>query len=191
VTFNGICKHSYIPQRGLYLCIYPRLCFKLHFLDPTFVKERCVVRPVHLLFRYISSVWTLGLTHISPFSTHFPTMSSTAVRAAVPNGIPRPDLDLPVGHCSRFLVNIRILRCPSFQYPDRPEVITDNLLKLTELAPDPCVHLIYISLRPCSLKRSGEGRRARFVFKNLISKLHEFISETKCVLLPIVLSGWP
>lgn len=60
-------------------------------------------------------------------------MSSTAV----PNGISRPDLDLP--------------------YPDRPEVITDNLLKLTELAPDP---------------------RVRFIFKNLISKLHEFVSET-------------
>lgn len=60
-------------------------------------------------------------------------MSSTAV----PNGISRPDLDLP--------------------YPDRPEVITDNLLKLTELAPDP---------------------RVKFIFKNLISKLHEFISET-------------
>ncbi|KAI0274103.1 aromatic compound dioxygenase [Russula aff. rugulosa BPL654] len=64
-------------------------------------------------------------------------MSSTEVRAAVPNGIPKPDLDLP--------------------YPDRPEVITDNLLKLTELAPDP---------------------RVRFIFKNLISKLHEFVNET-------------
>ena len=93
--------------------IYPRLCFQLLFVDPTFVKERCVVRPVHLIFPYISSLWTLSLTRFSSFSIHFPlaTMSSTAVRAAVPNGIPRPDLDLPVGHCSRFLVNIRILRC--------------------------------------------------------------------------------
>ena len=70
-----------------------------------------------------------------------------------------------------------------FQYPDRPEVITDNLLKLTELAPDPCVHLIYISFHSCTLKRSGEGRRVKFIFKNLISKLHEFVSETKCVRL--------
>jgi Catechol dioxygenase N terminus len=29
----------------------------------------------------------------------------------------------------------------------------------------------------------GEGRRTRFIFKNLITKLHEFISETKCVFL--------
>jgi len=70
-----------------------------------------------------------------------------------------------------------------FQYPDRPEVITDNLLKLTELAPDPCVHLTYISFHISTLRRSGEGRRARFIFKNLISKLHEFVSETKCVSL--------
>lgn len=180
---------SHILQWGVYLCIYPRLCFELLFLDPTFVKERCVVRPVHLLFRYISSVWTLGLTHISPFSIHFPTMSSTAVRAAVPNGIPRPDLDLPVGHCFRSLCQHTYFTLP-FQYPDRPEVITDNLLKLTELAPDPCVHLIYISLRSCTLRRSWEDRRVKFIFKNLISKLHEFVSETKCVLL-IVLSGWP
>jgi hypothetical protein len=79
-------------------------------------KERCVVRPVHLLFCYISPLWTLiwGLTHSSllilPFSIIFPTMSSTDVRAAVPNGIPKPDLDLPVGHGSP--VNVRILRCP-------------------------------------------------------------------------------
>jgi hypothetical protein len=112
-----------------------------------FVKKRCLLRPVHPIFRYISSLWTLGLTHISPFSIHFITMSSTAVRA--------PDLDLPVGHCLRFIVNIRILRLP-FQYPDRPEVITDNLLKLTELAPDPCVHLLYLSFHFYTLKRSGE-----------------------------------
>ncbi|KAF8462638.1 aromatic compound dioxygenase [Russula ochroleuca] len=64
-------------------------------------------------------------------------MSPADVHAAVPNGIPVPDLDLP--------------------YPDRPEVITANLLKITELAPDP---------------------RVRFIFKNLISKLHEFVHET-------------
>lgn len=29
-----------------------------------------------------------------------------------------------------------------------------------------------------------EDRRARFVFKSLISKLHEFVSETKCVHRP-------
>ena len=112
MIFADIFEKLYSERDEWGLCIYPRLCFKLLFLDPTFVKERCVVRPVHLIFRYISSVWTLGLTHISPLSIHFPTMSSTAMRAAVPNGIPRPDLDLPVGHCFRFLVNIRVLRCP-------------------------------------------------------------------------------
>jgi hypothetical protein len=100
--------------RALYSLFIPIYASKLLFLDPTFVKKRCVVRPVHPIFCYISSLWTRGLTHISPsrFSTHFPTMSSTAVRAPVPNGIPKPDLDLPVGHCSRFPVNSRILRCP-------------------------------------------------------------------------------
>lgn len=56
---------------------------------------------------------------------------------AVSNGIPAPNLDLPL--------------------PDRPEIITGNLLKLTELAPNP---------------------RTKFIFHNLISKLHEFVSET-------------
>jgi len=66
-------------------------------------------------------------------------MSPTEFPAAVPNGIPPPPptLDLP--------------------YPDRPEVITENILKLTELAPNP---------------------RVRFVFKNLLSKLHQFVTET-------------
>jgi len=64
-------------------------------------------------------------------------MSSTEVRAAVSNGLSVPDLDLP--------------------YPDKPEVITANVLKLTELMPD---------------------SRSRFIFKNLISKLHEFVAET-------------
>jgi len=71
-------------------------------------------------------------------------MSTTEVRREVTNanGIPPPDLDLPC--------------------PESPADVTANLLKLTELAPDP---------------------RARFVFKSLISKLHEFVSETKYVLL--------
>ncbi|KAH9956263.1 aromatic compound dioxygenase [Russula dissimulans] len=64
-------------------------------------------------------------------------MSPTEVHAAVSNGISAPDLDLP--------------------YPDRPEVITANVLKLTELIPNP---------------------RSRFIFKSLISKLHEFVAET-------------
>jgi len=53
------------------------------------------------------------------------------------NGIPPPSLHLP--------------------YPERPEDITANILKLTELAPNP---------------------RTRFIFKRLISKLHGFVSET-------------
>jgi len=56
---------------------------------------------------------------------------------AVSNGIPPPDLDLP--------------------YPDKHEIITDNLLKLTELAPD---------------------ERTRFIFKNLINHVHSFVTET-------------
>ncbi|KAF8462639.1 aromatic compound dioxygenase [Russula ochroleuca] len=66
-------------------------------------------------------------------------MSTTEVRdePSHANGILPPNLDLP--------------------YPDSPSEITANLLKLTELAPNP---------------------RARIVFKSLISKLHEFISQT-------------
>ncbi|KAF8270419.1 Intradiol ring-cleavage dioxygenase [Lactarius quietus] len=59
---------------------------------------------------------------------------------SVSNGIPPPDLDLP--------------------YPDSAEVFTSNLLKLTELTPDP---------------------RVRFIFQNLVTKLHEFVKETQCV----------
>ena len=53
------------------------------------------------------------------------------------------------------------------------------MLKLTELTPNP-----YVPVRCMILLRikTSEGRRARFVFKTLVSKLHEFISETKCVL---------
>ncbi|THH13358.1 hypothetical protein EW146_g6850 [Bondarzewia mesenterica] len=58
------------------------------------------------------------------------------------NGIPPPPFELPV---------------LTSGLPDRPEIITDNLLKLTELAPNP---------------------RTRFIFRNLISKLHEFVNET-------------
>ncbi|KAN0137733.1 aromatic compound dioxygenase [Lactarius tabidus] len=65
-------------------------------------------------------------------------MSPQEVRAAVSNGIPPPDIDLP--------------------YPDSAEAITSNILKLTELTPDP---------------------RTKFIFQNLIAKLHEFVNETK------------
>lgn len=59
------------------------------------------------------------------------------VNKAVSNGIAPPNLDLP--------------------YPDKPEIITSNLLKLVELTPDP---------------------RHKFIMKNLISHMHQFISET-------------
>ncbi|OBZ75804.1 Hydroxyquinol 1,2-dioxygenase [Grifola frondosa] len=59
------------------------------------------------------------------------------VERAVSNGIPPPKLDLP--------------------YPDTPEFITENLLKLLELTPNP---------------------RHKFVLKNLIKHLHQFINET-------------
>jgi len=108
-------------------------------------------------------------------------MSPTEVRAAVSNGIPVPDLDLPVR--DSFNVDIRFdvanltLRWHS-QYPDGPEVVTANLLKLTELAPNP-----YVTY-PCDglYADAYGGRRVRFIFKNLISKLHEFVAETKSVL---------
>ncbi|KAH7912165.1 Intradiol ring-cleavage dioxygenase [Hygrophoropsis aurantiaca] len=62
---------------------------------------------------------------------------STDVHAAVSNGNPPPDFELP--------------------YPDRPEVITANMLKLVEQTKDP---------------------RNRFVFKVLIKHLHQFVNET-------------
>ncbi|KAH8994533.1 aromatic compound dioxygenase [Lactarius akahatsu] len=65
-------------------------------------------------------------------------MSPPEVRAAVSNGIPPPVLDLP--------------------YPDGAEVITSNILKLIELAPNP---------------------RVKFIFQNLVTKLHEFVNETR------------
>lgn len=34
------------------------------------------------------------------------------------------------------------------QYPDRPELITENLMKLVELTPDPCVHGLQDALTP-------------------------------------------
>ena len=63
-------------------------------------------------------------------------MSLPEVRAAVPNGIPPPDLDLPVSIQSMVALRIDL----SFrQYPDSAEVITSNILKLIELTPNPCV----------------------------------------------------
>ena len=70
-------------------------------------------------------------------------MSQSDVRAAVPNGISVPDMDLPVrdnfpSRYSRFTLRS--------QYPDSPEVITANVLKLTELTPDPYGHSTYLFL---------------------------------------------
>ncbi|KAL6299228.1 aromatic compound dioxygenase [Sparassis latifolia] len=56
---------------------------------------------------------------------------------AVSNGLPAPPFELP--------------------FPDKPELITENLLKLVELTPDP---------------------RHRFLFRNLILHLHQFVEET-------------
>ncbi|OBZ67526.1 Hydroxyquinol 1,2-dioxygenase [Grifola frondosa] len=55
---------------------------------------------------------------------------------AVSNGISPPDFELP--------------------FPDGPETVTENTLKLVELTPDP---------------------RHKFIAKNLITHLHQFISE--------------
>jgi len=65
------------------------------------------------------------------------------------------------------------------QYPEGPEDITANMLKLTELTPNPYVLVCCMTLLRV---KTSEGRRVRFIFKCLISKLHEFVSETKCVL---------
>jgi len=53
------------------------------------------------------------------------------------------------------------------------------MLKLTELTPNPYVLVCCMTLLRI---KTSEGRRVRFIFKSLISKLHEFISETRCVL---------
>jgi len=53
------------------------------------------------------------------------------------NGLPAPNLDLP--------------------WPESPETITENLLKLTQLAEDP---------------------RTKFLFSRLITHLHQFVEET-------------
>jgi len=53
-------------------------------------------------------------------------MSLPEVRAAVPNGNPLPDIDLP--------------------YPDSAEVMTSNILKLIELTPNPRLKFIFQSL---------------------------------------------
>jgi len=54
------------------------------------------------------------------------------------------------------------------QYPDKPEIITANLLKFMELAPNLLMYM--------------RGWTRKFIFKNLMSELHEFVAETKCVL---------
>jgi len=56
---------------------------------------------------------------------------------AISNGVSAPPVDLP--------------------YPDGPEIITSNLLRLNNLCTDP---------------------RTKFIFKNLITHLHQFITET-------------
>ncbi|KAI0251235.1 Intradiol ring-cleavage dioxygenase [Lactifluus subvellereus] len=83
----------------------------------------------------------------------------TKVHAAVSNGVPVPALDLPVK-------DIELTR-----YPDGPETVTANALKLTELVPNPS---ILFGVEGCT----GGDRRMRFIFRNLTSKLHEFVSET-------------
>ncbi|KAK7685899.1 hypothetical protein QCA50_010706 [Cerrena zonata] len=60
-----------------------------------------------------------------------------AVTAATSNGIDIPDFELP--------------------YPDKPELITQNLLRLFDLVPD---------------------ERVKFVMKNLVTHLHAFVNET-------------
>ena len=65
------------------------------------------------------------------------TLPQDEVRHAVSNGIGAPDFDLPL--------------------PDRPEIITANILRLVEQTQDP---------------------RQRFLFKTLTRYLHQFVQET-------------
>jgi len=62
---------------------------------------------------------------------------STVANKAVSNGIEAPDLHLP--------------------FPDKPEIITANLLELLELTPDP---------------------RLKFLMMNLVKHMHQFVNET-------------
>jgi hypothetical protein len=56
--------------------------------------------------------------------------------------IPPPDLDLPVRDVLPALALLTYSRfCFVSQYPDSPGEVTANLLKLTELAPNPYVHV--------------------------------------------------
>lgn len=67
-------------------------------------------------------------------------MSTTEVHEETShaNGIPPPNLDLPVRDDLPALALVTYSRfCPMSQYPDSPSDITANLLKLTELAPNP------------------------------------------------------
>ncbi|KII87846.1 hypothetical protein PLICRDRAFT_141845 [Plicaturopsis crispa FD-325 SS-3] len=64
-------------------------------------------------------------------------MAEQEVKAAVSNGLFPPPLDLP--------------------YPDRPEIITENIVKLNEVIPN---------------------ERHKFVIGKLVSHLHAFINET-------------
>jgi hypothetical protein len=110
-------------------------------------------------------------------------MSPADVHAAVPNGIPVPDLDLPVRDC--FLVDIRILRRALSTQTGRKSS-RPIYSKLQSLRQTRTYNLIYHVL--FLYIEAREGRRVRFIFKNLISKLHEFVHETKCV-LPVVFGG--
>ncbi|THH21127.1 hypothetical protein EW146_g326 [Bondarzewia mesenterica] len=64
------------------------------------------------------------------------SVSSKPASQTASNGIPPPKLDLP--------------------YPDRPEVVTANLLRLTELVPEP---------------------RTKEIFTGLVTHLHQFVQE--------------
>ncbi|KZT01219.1 aromatic compound dioxygenase [Laetiporus sulphureus 93-53] len=64
-------------------------------------------------------------------------MATPIPQKAVSNGIPPPSFFLP--------------------YPDGPELITDNLMKLIELTPDP---------------------RHKFLLRSLVTHLHRFVKET-------------
>lgn len=54
------------------------------------------------------------------------------------NGIPPPDLDLPVRSQDTLArsPDFRVLTIRCTQFPEKPEVVTSNLLKITELVPD-------------------------------------------------------
>src|SRR6266852_9943458 len=78
------------------------------YLDPTFVKERCVVRPVRFLF-YLSSVWTLGHPQLTFNPTTVLNVFDSCARCSAQwHPQTRPGSSCRAFSCFPFLVDIHI-----------------------------------------------------------------------------------